>query len=61
MNSRRINGFCLRNDIRLYYCQSEDNFKVFQGSTILYVSNSYDDCINYITELLVNDKHTTHR
>lgn len=61
MNSKIIKEFCLRNDIRLYYCQSEDNFKVFQGSTILYVSNSYINCIDYITELLINGKHTISR
>ena len=61
MNSKFINDFCKKNNILVYYDDNNKKFSVRQYNNILYQSSDYNDCIYYIVEVMINDKHANNR
>lgn len=61
MNSKFIEKYCKVNNITFNYSPLDLQFKVYKGISLLYSSSSYDDCICYLTEVIINDKHTNNR
>lgn len=61
MNSKVINAFCRKYNIWIYINTNFDKYFVRQNDVILYQSIEYEDCLDYITEVIINDKHTNNR
>ena len=61
MNSNFIKKYCKKNNIEIEYHNEYDNYMVLEGKRILYVDSTYEKCIDYITEVIINDKHTDNR
>lgn len=61
MNIRMIKKYCLANNIHLYYNKEDLVYLVKQNDVTLYQSIEYEDCLDYITEVIINDKHTNNR
>lgn len=61
MNSKFIKKYCKKNNIEIEYHNEYDDYMVLQGERILYVGATYQKCLDYITEVIINDKHTNNR
>nr|DAU33647.1 MAG TPA: hypothetical protein [Caudoviricetes sp.] len=61
MNSKVINNFCRKYNIWIYINTNMNKYFVTQNDVILYQSSDYQDCEDYITEMIINDKHANNR
>lgn len=61
MNSKVINSFCRKYNIWIYVNTNMNKYSVRQNDVMLYQSSDYQDCVDYITEVIINDKHTNNR
>lgn len=52
---KRIIKYCKQNDIGIYY--RNDVFQVECKGAILFQSSTYTDCLEYLCELFITDKH----
>ena len=61
MNSKFIKKYCDENGIYILYDSFFKEYRVARDYSILYISESYENCIEYIVEVIINDKHTNNR
>lgn len=61
MNSKVINSFCIKYNIWIYVNTNMNKYSVRQNDVMLYQSSDYQDCVDYIKEMIINDKHTNNR
>ena len=61
MNSNFIKKYCDKNNIEILYHIVYDKYIVLQGKSILFVGASYQKCLDYITGVIINVKHTNNR
>lgn len=61
MNSKFIQKYCKANNIEIIYSKSEMVYRVIKDGKLLYISLRYQRCLDYITEVIINDKHTNNR
>lgn len=52
---KRLIKYCKQNDIGIYY--RNDVFQVECKGAILFQSSTYTDCLEYLSELFIIDKH----
>lgn len=55
---KRIISFCKKNEMGIFFHNGV--FQVKCKETVLYQSTSYADCLEYLTEVMIVDKHTNH-
>lgn len=48
--------YCKQNNIGVFY--NNNGFQVIHLDTVLYQSKRYSDCIDFILELIIYDKHS---
>lgn len=61
MNSNLIKNYCKKNNIEIKYHNEYGEYMVIQGERLLYVGSTYQRCLDYIREVILNDKHTNNR
>lgn len=61
MNSNLIKNYCKKNNIEIKYHNEYGEYMVIQGERLLYVGSTYQRCLDYIVEAIINDKHTNNR
>ena len=61
MNSNFIKKYCKNNNIEIKYHNEYDEYMVIQGERLLYVGSTYQRCLDYIGEVIINDKYTNNR
>ena len=61
MNSNLIKNYCKKNNIEIKYHNEYGEYIVIQGERLLYVGSTYQRCLDYIGEVIINDKHTNNR
>ena len=61
MNSNLIKNYCKKNNIEIKYHNEYGEYMVIQGERLLYVGSTYQRCLDYIGEVIINDKHTNNR
>ena len=61
MNSNLIKNYCKKNNIEIKYHNEYGEYMVIQGERLLYVGSTYQRCLDYIAEVIINDKHTNNR
>ena len=61
MNSNLIKNYCKKNNIEIKYHNEYGEYMVIQGERLLYVGSPYQRCLDYIVEVIINDKHTNNR
>ena len=61
MNSRFIKKYCENNNIEIKYHNEYGEYMVIQCERLLYVGSTYQRCLDYIVEVIINDKHTNNR
>ena len=61
MNSNLIKNYCKKNNIEIKYHNEYGEYMVIQGERLLYVGSTYQRCLDYIGEVILNDKHTNNR
>lgn len=61
MNSNLIKNYCKKNNIEIKYHNEYGEYMVIQSERLLYVGSTYQRCLGYIVEVIINDKHTNNR
>ena len=61
MNSNLIKNYCKKNNIEIKYHNEYGEYMVIQGERLLYVGSTYQRCLDYIVEVIINDKYTNNR
>ena len=61
MNSNLIKNYCKKNIIEIKYHNEYGEYMVIQGERLLYVGSTYQRCLGYILEVIINDKHANNR
>ena len=61
MNSNLIKNYCKKNNIEIKYHNEYGEYMVIQGERLLYVGSTCQRCLDYIVEVILNDKHTNNR
>ena len=61
MNSNLIKNYCKKNNIEIKYHNEYGEYMVIHGERLLYVGSTYQRCLDYIREVILNDKHTNNR
>ena len=61
MNSNLIKNYCKKNNIEIKYHNEYGEYMVIQGERLLYVGSTYQRCLDYIGEVIINDKYTNNR
>ena len=56
MNSNLIKNYCKKNNIEIKYHNEYGEYMVIQGERLLYVGSTYQRCLDYIVEVIINDK-----
>lgn len=61
MNSNLIKNYCKKNNIEIKYHNEYGEYMVIQDGILLYVGSTYQRCIDYLVEVIINVKHTNNR